>query len=345
MQIRVAQDSDRQVWDAYVRRHPRGLAYHQFAWKQAVETAYGLEARYLLAEENDQVTGVLPLILFGGALLKKRYVSLPYCDLGGPLADSPEMADRLIGEAVALARHNGVAEIELRTQGDTDGPQLASDENAKVRMVLALPAGSDQLLAGLRAKVRSQVKKPMRDGLTARTGGLELLDDFYAVFVRNMRDLGSPVHSRAWIQAIIEHYGPQARVAVVYTGEGKAAAAGILLLHPAVASNPWASALRAYKQLNPNMLLYWTMLAHAADNGYPWFDFGRSTRGSGTYRFKQQWGAVESPLLWTEAVRDQPLAGGAAPSRMRIIVESVWRRLPLGLTASLGPLVRRHIPL
>lgn len=345
MLIRVAQNSDQQAWDAYVRQHPRGLAYHQFAWKQAVETAYRLEACYLLAEENGHVTGVLPLVLFCSLLLKKRYVSLPFCDLGGALADNPVVAARLIKHAVALAGQKRVAEIELRTQGDPGDPLQASDENAKVRMVLALPASSDELLAGLRAKVRSQVKKPLRDGLTARIGGLKLLDDFYAVFVHNMRDLGSPVHSRAWIQAIVEHYGPQARVTVVYTGAGKAAAAGILLLHPAAASNPWASALRAYKQLNPNMLLYWTMLAHATDNGYPWFDFGRSTRGSGTYRFKQQWGAVESPLLWTEAVRDQALAGSAAPSRIRMIAEGVWRRLPLGLTASLGPLVRRHIPL
>lgn len=46
------------------------------------------------------------------------------------------------------------------------------------------------------------------------------------------------------------------------------------------------------------MLLYWAMLEYACDQGYRQFDFGRSTPGEGTCRFKEQWGAKSHQLYW-----------------------------------------------
>ena len=43
-------------------------------------------------------------------------------------------------------------------------------------------------------KVRNQVRKAQKSGCVAETGGAELIDDFYDVFARNMRDLGTPVY-------------------------------------------------------------------------------------------------------------------------------------------------------
>jgi len=345
MEIRIAQESDQQAWDAYVRRHPKGLAYHQFAWKRAVKKAYNLDACYLLAEEHGNVAGVLPLILFSTPFFKKQYVSLPFCDVGGVLADKPMVAEQLAEHTIALARRERIACIEIRAESDSRDNEKPADTSQKVRMALDLPGSSAELLAGLKAKLRSQVKKPMRDGLSYRVGGLELLDDFYFVFVRNMRDLGSPVHSRRWIQAVVECYGQEARMAVVYTREGQPAAAGVMLLHPTAVSNPWASALRFYKHLNPNMLLYWAMLSFATDNGFPCFDFGRSSPGSGTYKFKEQWGAREVPLQWTELLSARVIPANTGTSRLRGTAEQVWSGLPLGLTAFVGPYVRRYIPL
>jgi FemAB-related protein, PEP-CTERM system-associated len=345
MEICVARKSDQQAWDDYVRRHPKGLAYHQFAWKSAINTAYRFDARYLLAKERDSVTGVLPLILFSSPLFRKQYISLPFCDVGGVLADNQETADCLVEQAIELARRDKVGTIEVRAVGEAGDSKDAAGEPQKVRMVLDLPGDSAALLAGLKAKLRSQVKKPMRDGLSFRVGGSELLDDFYAIFVRNMRDLGSPVHSRSWIRAVVQCYDQHARIVVVYTGEGQPAAAGVMLLHPAAVSNPWASSLRSCKHLNPNMLLYWAMLSFAADNNFPCFDFGRSTQDGGTYKFKQQWGAREIPLQWRELVHPHVIPAQTGPSRLRKVVEKIWSRLPLNLTAFLGPIIRRHIPL
>ena len=46
-------------------------------------------------------------------------------------------------------------------------------------------------------KIRNQVRKAEKSSLTAAQGGIELVTDFYQVFSRNMRDLGTPVYPRS----------------------------------------------------------------------------------------------------------------------------------------------------
>ena len=41
--IRLATKNDEQIWDDYVLKHPKGIAYQLYAWKAAVENAYGFK--------------------------------------------------------------------------------------------------------------------------------------------------------------------------------------------------------------------------------------------------------------------------------------------------------------
>lgn len=342
MKVRLAGASDRAAWDRFVLAHPEGSAYHLFGWKSAVEGAYGLSCPYLLAEGGGDVRGVFPLVHLRAPLGRGVLVSLPYCDVGGPLSDAADGVQALLGAARALAGERRVG-LELRSALPAGG--LVSSPH-KVRMVLALPDNSEALLGGLSSKLRSQARKPEKDGLTARLGGAEFIGDFYRVFAENMRDLGSPVHSRAWIEAVVRGYGERARVGVVYLPTGEPAAGGLILCHDRTVSIPWASSLRRYNRQNPNMLLYWGFLRFAADRGYPRFDFGRSTPGEGTYKFKEQWGARPEPLHWRvlSAAGERPAAEGP-PSSLRERVAWAWAKLPLPVANWLGPRLRKHISL
>ena len=113
-----------------------------------------------------------------------------------------------------------------------------------------------------------------------------------------MRDLGSPVHSKRMIESVLEEYPEKSTVMIIYKDD-KPVACGLVIGHRDILENPWASSLRNYSNLSPNMLLYWTMLEYACDNGYKKFDFGRSTPGEGTYKFKKQWGAKAQTFTGT----------------------------------------------
>jgi CelD/BcsL family acetyltransferase involved in cellulose biosynthesis len=92
------------------------------------------------------------------------------------------------------------------------------------------------------------------------------------------------------------------------------------------------------------MLLYWETIRAACIEGFGRFDFGRSTRDSGTYRFKRQWGAEEEPIFWYT----MHLRSGGAPSmsagrRAAGLLTAAWRHLPLSMTRQLGPGIRKYL--
>jgi FemAB-related protein (PEP-CTERM system-associated) len=351
LNIRLAIDSDQPKWDAYVASHPNAGPYHLYGWKTATEKAYGHKGYYLLAEDDSgSVVGVLPLICFKMPWGRKTLISLPYCDYAGPIGE-PRVRQTLILECRKLACELSASEIELRCPAGEDS--LASVDGAncrilshKVRMLLALPGSSDGSWSGFKSKLRSQVRRPQKEGLAAAFGSADLLEDFYSVFSVNMRDLGSPVHARHWFEDLLAAYGENARIAVVYTSTGEPVASGILLLSGRKACVPWASALRKYNRVAPNMLLYWTFLEWSADNGFAEFDFGRSTVGEGTYRFKQQWGTRPQQLYWYRpGLNGQEAAHGDSGSKSRETAAHIWQHLPICIADRVGPRVRKYISL
>ena len=353
MKIRLANVNDESVWDDFVEKHPQATPYHRFAWKKSVENAYRHKSLYLIAEdESRHVVGVLPAIVMRPAFFSGKLSSLPFCDLAGALAVDQTIQAALITAAQNMAAETGLKYFEYRTSSLADesaamiNRTLPADQ--KVRMILDLPDSSETLLSGFKSKLRSQIKKAEKNGLTVEIGQTDqLIDDFYDVFSCNMRDLGSPTHSKQWFHEIKRHYKQNMIISIIKV-EGEAIGAGIVLFNGVNASIPWASTKRNFNHLSPNMLLYWSLLQYTTDNGYKAFDFGRSTPGEGTFKFKQQWGAKPVPLLWENKVigsNKQEENFSHSQGRLREIIESVWRLLPLALTIYIGPRVRKYISL
>jgi FemAB-related protein (PEP-CTERM system-associated) len=305
--------------------------------------------------------GVLHIIHMRHPLFGNRLISLPYLDSSGILARNGEASNALLQSAIQIGRRLKVQYLELRQPHPLEGMaepaawtggrglsnslvrmSLFSD---KSRMLLPLPGSSDELMKSFKSKLRNQITKSLREGLTARVGAHELVEDFYVVFSRNMRDLGSPVHDKALLTKAISEIPDCARLIVVYH-ESKPMACGFIIGHKRMMTNPWASALKEYSKLNPNMLLYWSMLQYASDHGYALFDFGRSTPGEGTFRFKEQWGAKPHTLYWYR-FEFNPVGQASTFSERtkfdRFI--AVWKKVPVPIANRLGPPIRKHIGL
>lgn len=356
--VRPALASDADAWDAFVSSEALATPYHRWAWKIAMEKAYKLETAYWLAEDSSgQIVGVLPAARVPKLLGKGSLCSLPYCDRGEPLGSSDEIVSSLVNAVGSAADH------EIRSTSYGDDPQLVVAENLgpgqKVRLLLDLPETADELMSGFKSKHRSQIRKAEKNGLTATVAsGADRIDSFYQVFTRNMRDLGSPTHSLSWFKEIATTYGEDCLVGLVFH-EDKVIGAGIVIVCNANACIPWASTLREFNRLAPNMLLYWKLLEHVTNADCNRFDFGRSSFGEGTYKFKTQWGARPVPLIWQaaqESDRKSPHLAHSEPDRLdskpvgeggklRRILASSWRRLPLWLSVSLGSHLRRYVSL
>jgi FemAB-related protein (PEP-CTERM system-associated) len=295
-----------------------------------------------VARRDGAVAGILPLVYFRSRLFGRFLVSLPFLNYGGVLASDGLAGDTLIAEAHRVAQRFGASHIELRHTGRqfTGLPYRAH----KLKLTRPLSSTPDALWSDVDRKVRNQVRKAQKDGLTAHTGHSELIPEFYAVFSRNMRDLGTPVYPKSLFLETARLFSQELQVYVVRWGRAPVAAA-IALRFKDVVIVPWASSLREYRQHCPNMLLYWTMLENASQQGVKTFDFGRSTRGAGTHQFKLQWGATATPLHWEYLLLTRTEVPDHAPTNAKFAsAVAVWQRLPLWVTKAIGPAIVRHIP-
>lgn len=329
-------------WDRFVDSAADATAYHRYAWRDVVRKVFGHESYYLAARDaSGAISGVLPLVRLKSMLFGDFMVSLPYFNYGGIVASSTSARDKLLEAAAALARELGVTHLELR-----DSAAEAStwpSRTDKVSMLLNLPATPEAFAKSLPSKLRSQVKRPLREGASCVFGRQELLDEFYAVFAENMRDLGTPVYSKQFFATMLDTV-PETKLAVVQV-KGDSVAAGFLVKHRQQMEIPWASSLRRANTLGVNMFLYWNVLEQAVKDGCTVFDFGRSTRDSGTFKFKQQWGAQPLQLHWHYWLRDggEPPKLNPANPKYKAAV-AVWRKLPLAVANWIGPHVVRNLP-
>ena len=340
--VTVVTGIDAAQWDRYVVGHPDASVYHLSAWAGVIQRVFGHRTRYFAAMDGKRLVGILPLVLFHAPLFGRFAVSMPFVNYGGIVADTDEAREALLAAAVAHVRAAGSTYLELRHQ-QRCCPALQARTH-KVAMVLGLEATVEEQWRVLDRKVRNQVRKAEKEGLRVESGGAELLDAFYSVLARNMRDLGSPIQSRELFKDILTTFPERARLFCVWLG-ATPIAASFVIGHGERLEVPWASAIRTYNPLCPNVLLYWEMLRFAIERRFTAFDFGRSTPQEGTYRFKEQWGARPRQLYW-----EYWLAKGAAiPDRSPknpnfSAAISLWQLLPVAVTRLVGPLVVRNIP-
>ena len=327
-------------WDEFVRRQSGWTHFHQYGWRGIFEDVFRHRCLYLAARrEGGALEAVLPLVRVRSLLFGHFLVSLPYLNYGGPVGGTEGVA-ALGAHAADLARADGVKLLELRNRYEQAIALPVS--HRKITVVLDLPGSDpDRLWKSFDSKLRSQIRRPQKEGITVRFGP-DQVRPFHAVFSRHMRDLGTPVMPLAFFEAVSRVF-PDAWFGCAWLGE-QPLACGAGFVWGDEIEMTWASSLAAYNRLAPNMLLYWSFMERAVKEGLRLFNFGRCSPGAGTHRFKRQWGSRDEQLWWYQAART---AGAGTPSPDDGAYSwgpRLWRHLPLAVANRLGPRLVRGIP-
>lgn len=329
-------------WDAFLAEAEHATFCHLPEWQPVMEEEFGHRFRFLSArDEGGTLRGGLPLVEVRSLLFGHYLVSMPFLNYGGPLGDA-DACRALVDRAVELARESSVDLLELRTRNRIDQPHPVNER--KVTVLLDLPDDPEVLWKdGLRSKVRSQVRRPMKEGMEIRHGP-DQVEPFYEVFARHMRDLGTPVLPRGLFQRLSDEFAERVWFACVYAGD-QPVAGGCGFAWKDEFELTWASSLREWNRQAPNMLLYWGLMERAIEEGLGVFNFGRCTPGGGTHRFKSQWGGRDHPLPWIQVAPGGDAAATPNPEqgKYRAAIE-VWSRLPVTVTRWIGPWLARRIP-
>lgn len=328
-------------WDAFVRQAPGSTACHWAGWRSVLESVFGHECHYLSARSADgELAGVLPLVRVRSVLFGHFLVSMPYLNYGGPLG-TPEAVRALSARSADMARTDRVKRLELRSRVSL--PIDLAVSHRKITVVLDLvPGDPDAVFATFGSKLRSQVRRPRKEGVEVRFGR-DQVEPFYRVFAHHMRDLGTPVLPRRYFDSVADTFGEAAWFACAWLG-GAPIACGAGFRWGDEVEITWASSLRAHNRIAPNMALYWAFMERASREGVRRFNFGRCTPGSPTHRFKSQWGARDEPLWWYGVSRHAEEGTPSPSDGAYSWGPRLWRRLPERLATALGPRIVRGIP-
>jgi FemAB-related protein (PEP-CTERM system-associated) len=337
MKILEFEKSRGKEWDEFVTSSPTGTCHHLSGWGKVLSEVFGFKSTSIMAVDNaDKITGLLPMFLMRDVFGKKYLISNPFLNYAGVCAADRETENELVKKAKDIARENNVSYLEIK--------HLAAEVDDLHTKNLKLNKDTDTIWKGsLKAKTRNQVRKAARAGLTVDFGN-KYLDDFYKVYSINLRDLGTPAHPKKLFSNILEELSDNAGIIVVKYQER--VIGGMFYLHyKNVFSDPWASSLKEFNKLCPNNMLYWEAIKYACENGFEYFDFGRSTRDSGTFMYKKQWGAEQVQLYYQYFLykANKVPNHNVNNSRYELAI-NIWKNLPLSIANTFGPRLVRFLP-
>ncbi len=350
--VTQATKDDSDCWQQFITRKGADHYSYDWRWRAIIKNVFKHEPFFLIAKEGEEVVGILPLFLVKSFLFGKALISIPYMNGGGLLSDNDRVTHLLIKEANKLSNLLDVKYTEFRLRAplsDKIKEDTTLDHKShKVAMILKLERDPEILFQKFSPKLRSQIRKPTKDGFVAESEkGQDISDksiqDFYQVFSQTMKTLGTPVYPQNLFRETIRAFGDRARLTVVRIG-GLPVAGGITIGTTSGVEIPWAASLRKYSKSAPNMLLYWETIKNCCFDGYSTFDFGRSSIDSGTFKFKSQWGSEPLPLHWYYLVRKGEMPEINPDNEKFSLAVKVWKKLPLFASKIIGPYLTRSLP-
>ncbi|HEY3570317.1 MAG TPA: FemAB family XrtA/PEP-CTERM system-associated protein [Thermoanaerobaculia bacterium] len=341
--VEILRDHREAEWDRYVRSAPGATFFHQLGWRWLVERTFGHRAHYLTALRDGRIAGVLPLFELKSLLFGHSLVSIPFAIGGGLVADDEAAEKALLAAAKDLARELRVDYLELRSETPLDDPELLT-KNLYVTFRADLAEGEEALLKRMERKRRQMMNYVAKAPFEHRVAGIEELPLFYRMFCESMRHHGTPVYPKLFLREILDRHPAHSNLFFVYH-EGRPVAGVLNLLFRDVVMPFYAGADRTEKPRGVDEYLYLSIMRWGRENGFRMFDFGRSKRETGAYKFKAKWGMDEVPLgyqYYLVKAKGLPNVSPANPKYQRAI--RIWQKLPLPVTRLLGPSIVKRVP-
>jgi serine/alanine adding enzyme len=326
-------------WNAFASRQPGYTHFHRHEWRDIMRGVLRHETIYLAARDREgHLHAVMPLVRVKSRLFGHFLVSMPFLNYGGPLGTRSGI--RAVVDAAVQLSGPGVKLLELRSAIPL--PLSLPVSHRKITVILDVAGDADATFKAFDSKLRSQIRKPMKEGVDVLFGP-DQVHGFYNVFARHMRDLGTPAQSPNLFSTIARVFSAESLFACAYWN-GEPVAAGCGFFFGDEFELTWAASLKSANRIAPNMLLYWSLMRRCIDAGCQRFNFGRCTPGSGTHRFKMQWGGREQPLWWYAHSRSHEATTPSPDQGAYRWGPRVWRHLPVFLANFVGPRIVRLLP-
>jgi FemAB-related protein (PEP-CTERM system-associated) len=341
--IRPLCEDDAPRWEQYVNANAEGTFFHTLIWRDAVTQTWGHATRFLIAERDGRIEGVLPLYLVRSFLAGALLVSVPYGVYGGIIAESDEVARALFEAAMEYGRGERVKMLDLRSVRAAVPGVPVIDRYVTFRR--ELPDRPEDVLAWLPRKTRAAARKgreKFRLTVSFEDANLRTVWDLYCL---SMRRLGSLNYPYAFFEALVARTPGRHTVSLV-SYEGRPAAGLVTFYHGDTAMPYFSGCDASLDRYCTNNFLYLTIMEEAVRRGCRMFDFGRSRKdNTGSANFKRFHGFEPRDLEYQQVLVCGERLPDLTPSNAKFrAARRLWQWLPLCATRRLGAWLSGAIP-
>jgi FemAB-related protein (PEP-CTERM system-associated) len=350
LNIEVADECDACLWNEFVKMNPHATPYHLWEYGKSLSLTYGYKRFYLIAKEDEEIVGILPLIQVKSLLFYNKLISLPFCEYGGQLSESKYIAKSLWKMAIEVANKLKVDYIEIRNPSsipDTNGYHRIQ---RYVTFEIDLTKGIESLWRNLDKKTRNAIRKAMKNGIgveeVKNENGLKL---YYKLYLKMQKRHGSPPNSFKLFYNIYRQLQPMGIMRILLAKYQGKTIGGIITFHFNRIIYWWGNVTEPdYRHLNPANLLLWKVIEWGDENNFKIFNLGRTRKGTSIHHFKDGWGGKEIILqdyayFLNEKMNSRKLPD---PNQGKYRFLSIgWSLLPTAFAEKLGPKIISKIGL
>ena len=342
MVVREMKPGEELIWDNYVSTNEFSTPLQLAAWKTIFKKVYDSKTHFLLLKENEKVSGVLPLLHVKSLIAGNYVTSFP----GGLLADDEDSANLLIAYTKNLVETQNAKYLILRDGRRKWGnPYLLMDDE-HVNFIIDIHDGLNHVKKQMRSSTRKLLNRSLRNGLTGEVGW-DFQDQFYQVYAASMHEIGNPTYGQKFFDYMSSAINKRIQIVSLHHQEKILGGGYIAPLNQTIHCL-WSGLLKDYYDLNISHFLYWKVLKYAYQKGYRTVNLGRCQKNSGLYFFKEGFGGKVQPLyqqFYLNGVQQRPPVGAEMEDEFKYqIFTRVWRLLPIQLTESIGPRLRKAMP-
>jgi FemAB-related protein (PEP-CTERM system-associated) len=336
LSVRYLSDHEGQSWpeDLLTRAGFTALT----SWPGFIRQVYNYKFYRIEAKEGRDVVGFLTLTEIRHPIFGNYLTTAPYASYGGFAYRTERVRDALLEAVKGLRKGLRVDYAVVRFDRGNESPPAGWRQHAIYSTYLVdLEADHETIVTGFSSNHRNHIRKSQKKGLSIRFGHLELLDDTYAGLARSMHEMGTPYHSKEYLEEMGKSLGDTLEFSVVYDSFGDIVGSGVFILQGQTVTNLHANILRKYRSIYAGEFLYWSAIEHYQQAGLKVFDLGRSLNGSGNENFKMKWQPHKLLLAYWYNLDDKELPTlNQKNPKFRIAIWT-WKRLPTFVVNFLGP--------
>ncbi len=353
----LTQDNEND-WESFVGTYVDKEYAYSLKWRRLLKDVFAYDDLYYLIWNDHDLAGLLPVFMVKSKILKDRLISIPFADMGG-FYFAPFVSDAVKLEAYHKVKERLGHDLGMAATApflfEVRGPHQSSNDflirdchflktSPYVKFIIKLDVTWAAIEDGYHRSVRRILQKPS-DELVIDAGGEECLPGVYAIYVQEMKRLGSFPLPLTFFAGLFRELGRDGGF-TVFTASYAGKIIGAMTLI-AFKDTIYADLIMSdvkFNYLFPKHYLYAESIKFAwQSKQYKYYDFSRTRRVGGVFEQALIWGGkVEDICYYYPTQRDRERCFLDPSQNEFALMGKLIKQCPASILKYAGGLLRRQ---